>query len=110
MIRLACAFLLLAGAPALAQTAKPFGSTSVPCNQPDWSNCRVSFDGATVTRTYVHPRGGPTTETHSGCKAAGGTISCPPGAWRTDNGRATGKSESLKVFLNASGGAKGTGH
>ncbi|HRJ68924.1 MAG TPA: hypothetical protein PK812_04885 [Beijerinckiaceae bacterium] len=101
---------LVAAAPALAQQAKPFGPTTVPCNQADWKNCRVSFDGSNVTRTYTHPRGGPTTETHAGCSASGGTISCPPGTWRTNSGSATGRAETLKVFLDASGRAKGTGH
>lgn len=107
---ISAALLAAATTGAAAQQARPFGATSVPCNQAGWSNCRVSFDGANVTRTYNHPRGGATTESHSGCTVSGGVISCPPGSWRTNDGRATGRSDSLKVFLNASGGAKGTGH
>lgn len=101
---------LALAAPAAAQQVKPFGPTAVPCNQADWSNCRISFDGSKATRTYTHPRGGPTTETHSGCAASGGTISCPPGTWRTNDGRATGRAATLTIQLDGGGKAKSTGH
>lgn len=103
------AAIILAATGALAQQARPFGSSPVPCNTQGWKDCRVSFDGSTVTRTYVHPRGGSTTETHSGCTTNGTRISCPPGSWRTDGGY-SGAAARLTITTDASGRPRSTSH
>lgn len=95
--------------PVAAQQARPFPATPVPCNTAGWTTCAVSFDGATVTRTFVHPRGGRTTQTNAGCTATPTKISCPAGSYTTDGGF-SGAAAPLSVMLNKAGRPTGTGH
>ena len=94
---------------ALAQTARPFGATAVPCNSGEMSNCRVSFNGSSATRSYMHVRGGQTTSTHGDCTVSGNRISCGPGRWTTDKGF-SGSAGTLVINLNGAGRPTGTGH
>lgn len=103
------ALLPLLAASSMAQTPQPFGPTAVPCNSPGWKNCRVSFDGATVIRTFIHPRGGPSTQTNAGCSAQGRKITCPAGSYVTDSGF-RGAAEPISINLDGRGRPTSTGH